>query len=75
MGIFIPRIKEKAAIAGFSGGFLTLLIVKSQTDIHLMLYGFIGMISSILIGLIFSYILKEKDESLDGLTIKALNSD
>ena len=75
MGIFIPRIREKAAITGFAGGFLTVLIVKLQTDIHLMLYGFIGMISSIIIGLIFSYILKEKDKALDGLTIKALNSD
>jgi SSS family transporter len=75
MGIFIPRIREKAAIVGFAGGFLTVLIVKLQTDIHLMLYGFIGMISSIIIGLIFSYILKEKDKALEGLTIKALNSE
>ena len=75
MGIFIPRIRGKAAMAGFFGGFLTLLIVKSQTDIHLMLYGFIGMTSSIIIGFIFSFIMKEKDESLDGLTINALNSD
>ena len=75
MGIFIPRIREKAAIAGFLGGFLTVLIVKLQTDIHLMLYGFIGMTSSIFIGLIFSYILNEKDKLLDGWTIKALNSD
>ncbi|MGD9328954.1 MAG: sodium:solute symporter, partial [Cyclobacteriaceae bacterium] len=75
MGIFIPRIREKAAIAGFAGGFLTVLIVKLQTDIHLMLYGFIGMISSIIIGLIFSYMFNEKDIALDGLTIKALNSE
>jgi SSS family transporter len=75
MGIFIPRIREKAAIAGFAGGFLTVLIVKLQTDIHLMLYGFIGMISSIIIGLIFSYMFNEKDKALDGLTIKALNSE
>jgi Na+/proline symporter len=75
MGIFIPRIREKAAIVGFAGGFLTVLIVKLQTDIHLMLYGFIGMISSIIIGLIFSYILNEKDKALDGLTIKALNTE
>jgi SSS family transporter len=75
MGIFIPRIRSKAAIVGFLGGILSVLIVKSQTEIHLMLYGFIGMISSISIGLMFSYIFVEKDESLDGLTIKTLNSD
>ena len=75
MGIFIPRIKANAAVAGFLGGFLTVLVVKTQTDIHLMLYGFIGMISSICIGLLFSYILPEKYKSLSGLTIRALKSD
>jgi cyclically-permuted mutarotase family protein len=74
MGIFIPRIKGKAAIAGFLGGFLTVLIVKSQTDIHLMLYGFVGMVSAVCIGFIFSFILPEKDKLLDGLTVKALKS-
>jgi len=72
MGIFIPRIKGNASIVGFLGGFLTVLIVRSQTDIHLMLYGFIGMVSSICIGFIFSYILPEKYKSLSGLTIKTL---
>jgi len=75
MGIFIPRIKGNAAIAGFLGGFLAVLIVKSYTDIHLMMYGFTGMISSICIGLLFSYILPEKHKSLNGLTIKTLKSE
>src|SRR5210317_1992047 len=72
MGIFIPRIKGNAAIIGFLGGFITVLVIKIQTDIHLMLYGFIGMASSVLLALIASYILQEKPTSLDGLTIKTL---
>ena len=57
---------------GFLGGFFTVLVIKIQTDIHLMLYGFIGMASSVLLALAASYILHEKEISLDGLTIKTL---
>ncbi|MCK5700476.1 MAG: sodium transporter, partial [Cyclobacteriaceae bacterium] len=75
MGIFIPRIKSKAAIIGFLGGFLTVLLVKMQTDIHLMLFGFVGMASSVAIGLLASYMIPEKEKSLEGLTIKSLKSE
>lgn len=74
MGIFIPRIKGNAAIVGFLGGFFTVLLIKVQTDIHFMLFGFIGMASSVTIGLIASYIMPEKDKPLEGLTIKSLKS-
>ena len=72
MGIFIPRIRGIAAITGFAGGLLTVFIVKMQTDIHLMLYGFIGMSSSIIIGILASYIIPEKPKNLEELTIKSL---
>ena len=75
MGIFFPRIRGNAAIAGFIGGFLTVLTVKMYTEIHLMLYGFIGLTSSVLIGLIVSYIFSEKPGSLVGLTYKSLRKD
>jgi SSS family transporter len=75
MGIFFPKIRGNAAITGFIGGFLTVLMVKMYTDIHLMLYGFIGMASSVLIGLIVSNILPEKPGSLIGLTYKSLKKD
>ena len=75
MGIFIPRIKGKAAIIGFLGGFLAVLLVKMQTDIHLILFGFVGMASSVVIGLIASYMIPEKGKSLEGLTIKSLKSE
>lgn len=75
MGIFIPRIKGNAAIIGFLGGFAAVMIVKMQTDIHLMLFGFVGMTSSVVIGLLASYIFPEKEKSLDGLTVKSLKSE
>lgn len=74
MGIFFPSIKGRAAIIGFLGGFFTVLLVKMQTDIHLMLFGFIGMASSVVIGLLASKLIPEKAKSLEGLTIKSLNS-
>jgi len=73
MGIFIPRIRGRAAIIGFLGGFLTVLLVKMQTDIHLMLFGFIGMASSVLYGVLASYIFPEKEKPLQGLTITSMN--
>ncbi len=75
MGIFFPEIKGKAAITGFLGGFFTVIIVNMQTDIHFMLFGFIGMASSVAIGLVASKIIPEKAKPLDGLTIKSLNSE
>jgi cyclically-permuted mutarotase family protein len=72
MGIFIPRIRGIAAITGFAGGLLTVFIVKMQTDIHLMLYGFIGMTSSVILGLMASYVIPEKSKNLEGLTITSL---
>lgn len=74
MGIFFPRIKGIAAIVGFIGGFVAVLLTQMQTDIHFMLYGFIGMVSSVIFGLLASFILNEKSKPLDGLTLKTLNS-
>ncbi len=73
MGIFFPRIKAYAAIIGFIGGFVAVLITKMHTDIHLMLYGFIGMVSTVVVGLLASMVIPEKSKPLKGLTIKSLN--
>jgi SSS family solute:Na+ symporter len=73
MGIFIPRIKSRAAIIGFLGGFLTVLSIRLLTDIHLMLFGFIGMVSSVIYGLLASYFISEKEKSLQGLTINSIS--
>ena len=75
MGIFIPRIRGNAAIVGFIGGFIIVLITKMHTDIHLMLYGFIGMVGTVIIGLLASMIIPEKSMPLEGLTVKDLNQE
>ncbi len=62
MGIFFPRISGRAAIGGVIGGLIVLLLVKEQTSISFLLYGFTGLVSSILLALIFSVILPNRKE-------------
>ncbi len=72
MGIFFPRIDTKSALIGFISGILTVFGFKYYTDINLLLYGFIGMIVSILVGLLLSIIFQNK-KNCNGLTWKHLN--
>jgi len=74
MGIFIPRIKGKAALAGFFCGFTIVLIISFTTNIHFLLYGFIGMVNTVIFGYIASLIIPEHEKSTSGLTIDALKS-
>ncbi len=71
MGIFFPRIGGKSALLGFCSGVIAVFIVKNCTDASFLLYGAIGMVVSVLVGLLCSYIFNEK-QSLKGLTWKTL---
>lgn len=69
MGIFFPRIGGKAALTGFIVGVITLFLVRYLTPTSFLLYGFIGMTVSVLVGYIMSFIIHE-DKNLQGLTWK-----
>ncbi|MBQ2121960.1 MAG: sodium:solute symporter [Bacteroidaceae bacterium] len=69
MGIFFPRIGGKSALIGFIAGVVSVLLTKYFTDASFLLYGFIGMAVSVAVGLLCSYIIKEK-QNLKGLTWK-----
>ena len=69
MGIFFPRIGGKSALIGFIAGVGGVLLTKYFTDASFLLYGFIGMAVSVAVGLLCSYIIKEK-QNLKGLTWK-----
>ncbi len=71
MGIFFPRIGGKSALIGFCSGVLAVFIVKNCTEASFLLYGAIGMVVSVLVGLLCSYIFKEK-QNLKGLTWETL---
>jgi len=72
MGIFFNRIDGKSALLGFIGGIVTLLLVNNFTEIHFLLYGFIGIFSSVSMAFISSIILPSKPINLENLTYKTL---
>ena len=71
MGIFFPRIGGRAALIGFCSGVLAVFLTKYYTETSFLLYGAIGMVVSVMVGWLFSFILKEKTD-LKGLTWKTL---
>ena len=66
MGIFFPRIGAKAATIGFVAGIVSVFLTKNLTDTSFLLYGAIGMMVSVLVSWLVSFILGEKksDERL-----------
>jgi SSS family transporter len=64
MGIFFPRIGEKSALIGFALGTAFLFMVNLATDISFLLYGFIGIISTLFFALIASLLFPNKKEQL-----------
>lgn len=71
MGIFVPRIGGRAALTGFVAGVAAVFAVRGCTEVSFLLYGFIGMAVSLVVGLIFSYIFVESKD-LRGLTWRQL---
>lgn len=67
LGIFFPRVNAISAIIGLFGGIIILYIIKENTPLSFLLFGLIGMISSILISVICSFILPNKKD-IKGLT-------
>ncbi len=67
MGIFFPRISGPAAFLGTLGSLAVLTIVKNQTDLSFLLYGLIGLASSVLLGLLIS-VFKPNRKAIEGFT-------
>lgn len=62
LGIFFPRVGAKAALTGVLAGLIVLLVVKENTSMSFLLYGFIGMAAAILIAWFISYLLPNKKD-------------
>lgn len=62
LGIFFPRVGSKAAIVGVIGGLIMLLFIKNNTSLSFLLYGFLGMVASILVSWLTSFLLPNKKE-------------
>lgn len=74
MGIFFPRIGGKAALAGFVSGVLAVFVTKYCTETSFLLYGAIGMVVSVLVGYLLSFVFSEK-QAADGLTWSTLKKE
>ncbi|XOV91022.1 MAG: sodium/solute symporter [Bacteroidota bacterium] len=70
MGIFFPRISGPAAFFGTLGSLVVLSFVKNQTDLSFLLYGLIGLVSSIGLGLIIS-LYRPNQKEVSGFTWKS----
>lgn len=71
IGIFLPRVKGYAALLALVCSVFALLWMRSHSSINFMLYGLVGIVLSLLLALLFSYIIPEKKKELEGLTWKS----
>lgn len=67
MGIFFPRIGGRAAFTGFVVGVVAVFLTRSLTPASFLLYGFIGLVTSVLAGWLCSFVFNEPKKT-DGLT-------
>ncbi len=72
MGIFFKRINAKGALWGFVSGTILLLYVKFFTPVSFLLYGFIGLGTSVIFGYLFSLITRNSTKDITALTYKSL---
>ena len=63
MGIFFPRIGGKSALIGFCFGVISVFFLKYTTETSFLLYGAIGLIVSLVVAYLFSFLLKEERPS------------
>ncbi len=62
LGIFFPRVGSKSALLGVVGGIVVLFIIKANSDISFLLYGFIGMVSGIAMAYLLSFVLPNRKD-------------
>ena len=62
MGIFFLRISGRAALIGVLAGIVILILVKNETTLSFLLYGFTGLVYSVLLALIFSFVFPNRKE-------------
>ena len=71
IAIFFPRVNGRSALGGFIFGTAVLFYVKALTNISFWMYGFTGIVVTVLFAWIFSLIFKNKKD-ITGLTWKTL---
>lgn len=72
LGVFFPKVGSKAAIIGVVCGLIVLLLIKNNTTLSFLLYGFFGMAASIFISVIVSFVFPNK-KSISGYTWESMD--
>lgn len=68
ISIFMPRVRGYAALASLLASVAFLLWLQSNSPVNFMMYGLIGIVSSMALAYVFSFIFPEKAKNLAGLT-------
>ncbi|MGL5914313.1 MAG: sodium:solute symporter family transporter [Bacteroidales bacterium] len=68
IGIFLPRVRGYAALAALVCSVVILWWLRSHSSINFMLYGLVGILLSLVLAFIFSYLIPEKKKDLTKLT-------
>ena len=71
MGIFFPRIGSRAALIGFVCGTASVFYLNFYTQANFLLFGFVSIVVSVLVALILSIFMPQREEQ-KGLTWKTL---
>ncbi|MFN4144508.1 MAG: sodium:solute symporter family transporter [Runella sp.] len=69
LGIFTTRANGKGVVMGLILSSLIQFWVQAYTPLNLLMYAFTGLVSSVVLGYVFSLLLPEKPKSLAGLTV------
>jgi SSS family transporter len=72
LGIFTTRCSGAGAIIGAFAGAAALFLVQQYTEIHLLLYAFVGIATCFICGYVASCWLPRSKKSIQGLTIYTL---
>lgn len=60
LGIFVKRASGYGALIGLVASGLVQFFIKEYTEVHLLMYAFTGMLSSVIIGWLGSMIYQNK---------------
>lgn len=69
LGMFSKRANQWGAIIGALSSIFITLLVKSQSDVHFMLYSTVAVASCVIIGYISSLLIGSGERDLSGLTV------
>ena len=72
LGIFFPRVDYRAALTGVISGLVILILIKNNTNISFLLYGFFGMVSSIIIAYLSSFLFPN-NKNIEGYTWQTIS--